>query len=137
MSVTQKIVNIASIMAVMIGLFSPLPVFADCTPSKDSQCCGKAETSLINCSNNPGTDVQSNPIWSILLIIINIMTAGVGILAVAGITYGAVLYTTAEDKANQVRQAIDIITNVVIGLVAFALMWALLNFIIPGGVFTT
>ena len=31
--------------------------------------------------------------------------------------------------------ATDIITNVVIGLVMFALMWAGLNYIVPGGAF--
>lgn len=99
--------------------------------------CGGVKTSVVKCnaknSKNGGT--QDNGVWALLLITVNIMTAGVGVLAVGGIIYGAVLYTTAEDKANQVKQATDIITNVVIGLVAFALMWAALNFLIPGGVF--
>ena len=69
------------------------------------------------------------------MIALNILTAGVGIIAVGGIVYGAILYTTAEDKADQVKKATDIITNVVIGLVMFGLMYAGLNFIVPGGVF--
>ena len=73
--------------------------------------------------------------WGLLIIALNILTAGVGVLAVGGIVYGAILYTTAEDKADQVKKAQDVIQNVVIGLIAFALMWAGLNFLIPGGVF--
>jgi len=99
--------------------------------------CGGVKTAIIKCDqNNSGSNVENNGIWGLLLIAINIMTAGVGVLAVGGIVYGAILYTTAEDKADQVKKAIDIITNVVIGLVAFALMWAGLNFLIPGGVFS-
>jgi hypothetical protein len=60
----------------------------------------------------------------------------VGVLGVAGIVYGAVLYTTAADKAEQTKKAIGIITNVVIGIIAYALMYLVLNFLIPGGIFT-
>lgn len=98
--------------------------------------CGGVETSLIECDqDNEGDDVEDNGIWGLLLIVLNIMTAGVGVLGVAGIVYGAILYTTAEDKADQVKKATDIITNVIIGLVLFALMYAGLNYLIPGGVF--
>jgi hypothetical protein len=97
--------------------------------------CGGVETAFIKCdAGNSGT-TEDNGIWALLLIAVNILTAGVGILAVGGIVYGSILYTTAEDKADQVKKATDIITNVVIGLVMFGLMWAGLNFIVPGGVF--
>jgi hypothetical protein len=64
------------------------------------------------------------------------MTAGVGVLAVLGVVWAAVLYTTADDRADQVKKAKDMIWNVVFGLIAFGLMYALLNFLIPGGIFT-
>jgi hypothetical protein len=72
-----------------------------------------------------------------LRIVLQIMTAGVGVAAVGGIVYAAVLYTSAGDAADQVKKAKTIITDVVIGLVAYALMFLLLNWLIPGGVFTT
>ena len=99
--------------------------------------CGGVQTAIIKCDekyDNKG-DIETNGVWALLMLVLNILTAGVGIVAVGGIVYGAILYTTAEDKADQVKKATDIITNVVIGLIAFALMWALLNFIVPGGVF--
>ncbi len=97
--------------------------------------CGGVETVLIKCDAKNSGDLEDNGVWGLLLIALNVLTAGVGILAIGGIVYGAVLYTTAEDKADQVKKATDIMTNVVIGLIAFALMWAGLNFIVPGGVF--
>jgi len=99
--------------------------------------CGGVDTAIIKCdADNSGTSTDNNGVWALLMIVVNILTAGVGIVAVGGIVYGAILYTTAEDKADQVKKATDIITNVVIGLIAFALMWAGLNFIVPGGVFS-
>lgn len=98
--------------------------------------CGGVETAIIKCGATNSGDTKDNGIWALLLIALNILTAGVGIVAVGGIVYGSILYTTAEDKADQVKKAIDIITNVIIGLVLFALMYAGLNFIVPGGVFT-
>lgn len=107
------------------------------TPAPLAAKCGGVDTTIINCSqNNNGSDVQNNGVWGILEIVLNIMTAGVGIVAVGALVYAAILYTSAGDKAAQVQQAIGMITNTVIGLVAFALMWALLQYLIPGGVFS-
>jgi hypothetical protein len=97
--------------------------------------CGGVKTAIIKCNADNSGDIEDNGIWALLLMVLNILTAGVGIIAVGGIVYGSILYTTAENKADQVKKATDIITNVVIGLILFALMWAGLNFIVPGGVF--
>lgn len=98
--------------------------------------CGGVNTSVVTCKQDNSTaKTEDNGIWGLLLIIVNVLTAGVAVVGVAGIVYGAVLYTTASDKSDQVKKATDIITNVVIGLVMFAMMWAVLNYLIPGGVF--
>lgn len=76
-----------------------------------------------------------NGIWGLLLMIVQILTAGVGIVAIGGFVYAAILYTTAEGNAGQVTKAKVTIFNVVLGLVLYALMWAVLQFLIPGGVF--
>ena len=78
-------------------------------------------------------DCPSQGIWGILLLAINILTAGIGIAAVGGIIYGAVLYTSAGGSADQIKKAKSIITNVIIGLISYALMYSVLNFFIPGG----
>ena len=66
---------------------------------------------------------------------VNILTAGVALTAVAGIVYGAVLYVSAANSPEQVKKAKTILINVVIGVVTFALMYSLLQWLIPGGVF--
>ncbi len=106
------------------------------------------KTGVIDCSSVPdkdtngdGTidekDIDQNGIWRLLLIAINVLTAGVGIAALGGIVYGAILYTTAGGSTEQTKKALEFIRNVIIGLLAYALMFALLNFIIPGGLFSS
>lgn len=103
--------------------------------------CGGAHTSIINCgqdgksdSNGDGkTDYKDSGVWGLLLVVINILTAGIGVVALAGIVYGAILYTSAGGNTEQVKKAYTVFTNVAIGAIAFAGMWALLNFLIPGG----
>jgi hypothetical protein len=96
----------------------------------------ETNTSIITCDIDEGADgIEGTGLWSILLLAINILTALVGVAALGGIVYGAALYTAAGGNAEQTKKAMGIITNVVIGVIAFALMFAFLNFIIPGGVF--
>lgn len=83
----------------------------------------------------PNTSVEQSGVWGLLLMVINILTAGVGILAVAGIIYGSVMYASAGGNPENVKKARGIITNVVIGIIAYAFMFTILNFITPGGLF--
>jgi len=83
----------------------------------------------------PNTDVEKNGIWSLLLLAINILTAGVVIAAIGGVVYGSILYTTAGGSLDQVKKARTIIGNVIVGILAYALMFSFINFIIPGGLF--
>ena len=127
MTIKQKLFT--AILA-LIGLIiiAPSPAMA--------ASCGGAETSIISCSQtSTGTNAKDNGIWGVLLIVLNILTGAVGIAAVGGIVYGAILYTSAADNAQQVKQAMEIIRNVVLGLVAYGLMFIGLNFLIPGGIF--
>ncbi|MNY67527.1 hypothetical protein D3C86_2051310 [compost metagenome] len=96
------------------------------------------QTSIISCNEKGGEDapIEQTGVWGILKLVINVMTTGVGILAVGGIVYGSILYTSAGGSSEQTKKAMGIITNVVIGLIAYALMYAITNFLIPGGLFS-
>lgn len=100
-----------------------------------SNCCAGVHTAIISCSQSgKGNDVQNSGVWGLLILAINILTAGVGVAAIGGIVYGAILYTTAGGDQGKVKKAVTALTNVAIGIVAYGLMWSLLNFLIPGGV---
>ncbi len=125
-----------SLLAGLLFYTLPSTVSAECNPSQGS-CCGGVQTSIISC-NEPGgdnADVKDTGLWGILKIALNILIAGVGVLALAGIIWGSILYTSAGGNPEQVKKAMGVFTNVVIGVVAFAGMWVLLNFLIPGGAF--
>lgn len=100
--------------------------------------CGGVNTSLINCDQTGGDtkDVTQTGIWGILLFVLNIMTAGVGVLGVGGIVFASVLYASAGGNMEQTKRAKLIMFDVALGLVAYALMYSFINFIVPGGVFT-
>jgi len=128
MNIKQTILAFAIVIGMGGFLLSPVVAAEDCNGYS---------TSVLPCGgDNSGTDVKNNGIWGILLLVINILTAGIGVAAVGGIVYGSILYTTAGGSMDQTKQAKTIIFNVVIGLVAYALMFSFLNFIIPGGLFS-
>lgn len=98
--------------------------------------CAILPSGICDSATKPASsDLKDNAIFKLLKLILQIMTAGVGVAAVGGVVYAAVLYTSAGDAADQVKKAKTIITDVVIGLVAYALMFLLLQWLIPGGVF--
>lgn len=97
-----------------------------------TQNCGKAQTNILSCDkDSSGSEV----IGYILKAILMIMSVGVGILAVGGIVYGAILYSSAQDNAAQTKKAIEVIINTVIGLLLYIFMYSILNWLVPGGVF--
>lgn len=98
--------------------------------------CGGVEVAYFECGDEFTGEggVEKSGLWGILTVVLNIMIAGVGILAVGGIVYGAIMYASAQDNASQTQEAIGIIRNTIIGLVLFAFMYALLQFLIPGGI---
>ncbi len=100
------------------------------TPALAASCGGENNTSIISCDEKDG-----NAIWSLLLIAVNVMAGLVGVAAIGGFVYAAILYSSAGDQSGQVTKAKTTVANVVVGLVLFAGMYSFLQFIIPGGVF--
>lgn len=103
----------------------PTPAGAvECAILPDS-ICGAAEEG----------DLGNSGIWRLLIWIINILTVGVGVIAVAAIVFAGFLYATARDDQAQTKKAIEMIRNTMIGIVAYIFMFAILQYLIPGGVF--
>lgn len=136
----MKIKQIVASIGLFASILVPSAVFFSSVPVTALECGEGVETSIIGgdiCEgvDNKSDNVENNAIWKLLTWVINIMVAGVGILAVAGIVYGSILYTTAGGSQEQVKKAMGIFTNTAIGVIAFALMYVLLQWLIPGGVF--
>ena len=129
----KQTILVFALLLGMVGLFnSPNVSAADrCGSLAPGQlCCDGVVVSVLACDGTNG-----NGINSLLVLIINILSAGIGVAALGGIVYGSILYASAADSSEQTKKAITIITDIVIGLVAYAFLYAFLNYIIPGGLF--
>lgn len=123
--------------SLLLATLSIAAVFAVPVSAKECIVNGeKVETSILDGSDCAGTSADGSSITAMLLYILNFMAVGVGIAVVAGIAWGGFMYSQAGGDSTKTKQAISIIINAVIGLVLFIFMYALVNFMVPGGVFT-
>jgi len=131
MNIKQKLLQFGFAALLVLGVSSIFvsPAYADC---------GGIPTSIVNCTQSGGQNstIDQSGLWGVLLLAINILTGLIALAAVGGVVYGAVLYTSAGGNQEQVKKAMGIITNVVIGVITYALMYSISNFLIPGGIFS-
>lgn len=113
----------------MVGLLVAFLVMAFVMPIRKASAasCEGVQTSIIECG-----DDQSG-IGYILSLVINIATVGIGILAAIGIGVSGVQYLTAGGNEEKTRKAKRRILEVVIGLMAYVMLYALLQWLLPGG----
>ena len=78
-----------------------------------------------------------NGILSLVATLLNWLAVGVAAAVLIGIVYGAIIYATAAGDESKAKHGIEIIRNAVIALILYALMWSFLQFLIPGGLFST
>lgn len=71
-------------------------------------------------------------IEGVLQLIINIMTAGIAILATIGIVVSGVQYLTAGGNEEQVKKSKRRLFEIIIGLVAYAIVASILSWLLPG-----
>ena len=64
--------------------------------------------------------------------ILDIMTVGVGVLGIIGITIVGIQYLTAGGSEDKTRKAKRRMFEIVIGLVAYVLIYAILKWLMPG-----
>lgn len=60
---------------------------------------------------------------------------GIGVLAVFGFVISGIQYGVAQDNAQSVAAAKTRIINIIYGVVIFAVMFAMLQWLVPGGIF--
>ena len=127
------------ILSVIIaGVVAITPVFAEekCTLTSvlgNSKCSVDDKGNItpggdLNCSCDDGS---GSSVTHVLNLVIDILTVGVGILGVIGITIVGIQYLTAGGNEEKTKKAKRRMLEIVIGLVAYVLIYALLNWLIP------
>lgn len=104
--------------------------FAESCTCADGSQGTKPATALLGdsaCDCNHG-----EAIISILNLVVNIMTIGIGILGVIGITVVGIQYLTAGGDEGKTRNAKRRLSEIIIGLAAYVLIYAILDWLIPG-----
>ncbi|MBR2997432.1 hypothetical protein IKF33_03325 [Candidatus Saccharibacteria bacterium] len=81
-------------------------------------------------------DKEGCGVYMVLNIILTVLTFGVGIAATVGMVISAITYMSATSNPEQIIKAKKRIAGIIIGLALYACLWSLLNFLIPGGVFS-
>ena len=129
----MKIKQTVTTVVMAISLFGG--VFLAAQPA-NATTCDTVPTAIIECNDAKGDykNVKDNGVWELLKLTLNILTAVIGVAAVGGIAYGAALYAGAADSPDRAKKGMEFIKNVVIGVIAYGLMYVMLNFLIPGGV---
>lgn len=140
---------IAGFMAVSLSIAYVAPASAEVEPgvgggesgtssecdSKAANCCNGVATAIDYGCKNSSDEIKGNPLFGLLLAVINFLAVGVGIAVVGGVVYGSVRYITANGNSSKTQEAVKIITNALLALVLFAFLYAIINFLVPGGVF--
>lgn len=85
--------------------------------------------------NETSPSTTNNPIYGLLIDFLKFFSALVGLAVTGGIIYGGILWSTAQGNPGQVGKATTVITNSIIGLIMYILMFAIINFLVPGGLF--
>jgi len=131
-----KSILFGTFLALAISFQFVMPVAAQ---SEQAAKCGDNQVAVsipINGQNciDKGDKVENNVIITWLSTIIKFLTVGVGIAATGGVVYGGFLYMSAQGNAGRTQKGVATILNAIIGVVLYALLFAIINFIIPGGV---
>lgn len=77
-------------------------------------------------------DGEGGAIMDILKLVVNIMTIGIGILAAVGIAITGTQYLTAGGNEEKTKKAKRRLFEIVIGLIAYLLIYSILYFLLPG-----
>lgn len=101
----------------------------ECKDTNNPGDCAKTAFKFGTCDNS------STGIRCVVVEILTFLSIGVGLAVVAGIATGGIVYATSEGNPSKAQKGITIITNSVLGLVLYLLLYVILNFLVPGGVF--
>lgn len=115
----------AGLFAILAGLafLVPTPVFA-----ADGDNC--VDTAILG-TGHKVCDNNGDSVIHILKLVVDIMTIGVGILGVIGISITGIQYLTAGGSEEKTRKAKRRMFEIVIGLVAYVLIYAILSWLLP------
>ena len=75
-------------------------------------------------------------VYTIMNLVIELLAYAIGIAAIIGIAISGIMYITAKGNLAQTTKAKRRIRDIIIGVIAYAILYTILNFILPAGNWT-
>jgi hypothetical protein len=122
-------------VGVFFSLIAVLPITLT-TPVYAGTTCGVGPGAVVTAIDLGCTGTVSNPILDMVFGILRFLSAGVGIVVVASIVIAGIQFTLARDNPQNVEAAVSRIRSSLFALVIFIFAYAILNYLVPGGLFT-
>lgn len=102
--------------------------------------CGKGDKQVqisfdIGCLGNAYQGDEYNPVLDMLFALLRFVSAGVGLVVIGSIIYAGIQYSASRGNPQTTEAAIKRVANSVIALLLYIFAFALLNFLVPGGLF--
>lgn len=119
----HKLLNYLIILTAIFGLAAAIVPHA----YAETRTCDEVETNLIGCPDD------GNAIGHIISMVLTVLTVGMGVAATVGMVIVGTKYMMARENEDQVRLAKKRFTEIVLGLAIWAVFFAVVQFIIPGG----
>lgn len=129
----HSITKVLLVAAVLVGIFAYSPsVFADQ--------CGKGEDAVrvgvdFGCRGEEFPRPALNPIIDMAFAVFRFLSVGVGLVIIGSIMFAGIQYSTSRGNPQATQAAIKRITGAISALVLYMFIFALANFLIPGGMF--
>ena len=125
----KKILSIIAALVLGVSVVTGTPVIA--TNNSTAILADGASTSILKTCGDQAGGKNGEGIFCVLNFVVDIMTIGIGILGVIGITIVGIQYLTAGGSEEKTRKAKRRMFEIVIGLVAYVLIYAALKWLLP------
>ena len=97
--------------------------------------CGRGDNAIRTKFNLGCSGKVDSPIKDLAYALISFLSAGVGVVIVIAIIAAGIRYSTSEGNPEATMQAKRNIQNALIGLIIYIFAFAILNYLVPGGLF--
>lgn len=89
--------------------------------------CGGVNTSIINCEEG-----GSGTITHVLRLVVDILTIGIGIVGVGGISWAGIQYLTAGASEEKAKKSKRRLFEIILGLACYVALYGVTTWVLPG-----
>ena len=122
----------AFIMTIMMGIGMIAPAIQAMPTYATAPATTFGEAAILKNCDSQNDDGQGGGIKCVVLLVVDILAVLVGIVGVIGIVIVGIQYLTAGGNEEQVRKAKRRLIEIVIGILAYVIVYALLKWLLPG-----